>query len=71
VNKNLLSGIPPCFGKHVKPLVPPVFAFVSTHQSALGPACAGRPVPQQWEYKWADDDDEIQSIAEQLGKPIV
>jgi hypothetical protein len=27
----------PCFGRHVKPLVPGAFAVVSTHQSALGP----------------------------------
>jgi hypothetical protein len=27
----------PCFGKHVKPLIPFAFAVVSTHQSALGP----------------------------------
>jgi hypothetical protein len=35
VTKNLLSRAPPCFGRHVKPLVPA--AFVSTHQPALGP----------------------------------
>jgi hypothetical protein len=33
----LSSRAPPCFGKHVKPLVQAVFAVVSTHQSALGP----------------------------------
>jgi hypothetical protein len=27
----------PCFGRHVKPLVPAAFAVVSTHQPALGP----------------------------------
>jgi hypothetical protein len=31
VTKNLLSQAPPCFGKHVKPLIPVVFAVVSTH----------------------------------------
>jgi hypothetical protein len=36
VTKNLLSRAPPCFGRHVKPLVPAAFAVVSTHQSALG-----------------------------------
>ncbi|RVE41034.1 hypothetical protein evm_014315 [Chilo suppressalis] len=35
VTKNLLSRAPPCFGRHVKPLVPAASAFVSTHQSAL------------------------------------
>jgi hypothetical protein len=37
VAKNLLSRVPPCFGRHVKPLVPAVFVVVSTHQSTLGP----------------------------------
>jgi hypothetical protein len=37
VTKNILSGAPPCFGKHVKPLVPAAFAVFSTHQPALGP----------------------------------
>jgi hypothetical protein len=36
VTKNLLSRAPPCFGRHVKPLVLAVFAVVSTHQFALG-----------------------------------
>jgi hypothetical protein len=35
VTKNL-SRAPPCFGRHVKPLVPSTFAVVNTHQSALG-----------------------------------
>jgi hypothetical protein len=35
--KNLLSRVPPCFGRHVNPFVPAAFAVVSTHQSALGP----------------------------------
>jgi hypothetical protein len=37
VTKNLLSQATPCFGRHVKPLVPAAFAVVSTHQPALGP----------------------------------
>ncbi|RVE45141.1 hypothetical protein evm_010250 [Chilo suppressalis] len=37
VTKNLLSRAPPCFGRHVKPLVPAASAVVNTHQSALGP----------------------------------
>ncbi|RVE50020.1 hypothetical protein evm_005373 [Chilo suppressalis] len=37
VTKNLLSRAPPCFGRHVKPLVPVASAVVSAHQSALGP----------------------------------
>jgi hypothetical protein len=34
---SLLSRVPPCFGGHVKPLVPAAFAGVSTHEPALGP----------------------------------
>jgi hypothetical protein len=30
------NAAPPCFGRHVKPLVPAAFAVVSTHQSTLG-----------------------------------
>jgi hypothetical protein len=37
VTKNLVSRVTPCFGKHVKPLVPVIFAVVSIHKSALGP----------------------------------
>jgi hypothetical protein len=37
VTKNLTSRPRPCFGRHVKPLVPAVLAIVSTYQSALGP----------------------------------
>jgi hypothetical protein len=37
VTKNLLFRPSPCFGRHVKPLVPAAFAVVSTHQPALGP----------------------------------
>jgi hypothetical protein len=33
----LLSRAPPCFARHVKPLVKAAFAVVSTHQSALSP----------------------------------
>jgi hypothetical protein len=36
-DQNLLSRVPLCFGRHVKPLVPAAFAVVSIHQSALGP----------------------------------
>jgi hypothetical protein len=39
--KNLLSRARPCFGRHVKPLVPAAFAVVSTHQPALGPRGGG------------------------------
>jgi hypothetical protein len=35
--KNVLSQAPLCYGRHVKQLVPPTFAVVSTHQPALGP----------------------------------
>jgi hypothetical protein len=37
VTKNLISRAPPCFGRHVKPLVLAAFANVSTHQPTLGP----------------------------------
>jgi hypothetical protein len=37
VTKNLLLRAPPCFGRHVKPLVPAAFTVVRTHQPALGP----------------------------------
>jgi hypothetical protein len=37
MTKNLLSRTPPCFGRHVKPLVPAALAVVSTHQPGLGP----------------------------------
>jgi hypothetical protein len=33
VTKSLLSRAPPCFGRHVKPLVPAVFVFVSAHSN--------------------------------------
>jgi hypothetical protein len=32
-DQNLLSGAPPCFGRHVKLLVPVAFAIVSSHSS--------------------------------------
>jgi hypothetical protein len=37
VTKNLLSRVLPCFGRHVKPLIPAACVVVSTHQSALCP----------------------------------
>jgi hypothetical protein len=37
VTKNVSCRGPPCFGRHVKPLVPAALAVVSTHQPALGP----------------------------------
>jgi hypothetical protein len=54
--------LPPCFERHVKPLVPAAFAVVSTHQRALGPRgwlwplCVPNPknltadVTYWWEY---------------------
>jgi hypothetical protein len=32
-DQNLISRAPPCFGRHVKPLVPVAFAVVSIHSS--------------------------------------
>jgi hypothetical protein len=37
VTKNILFRAPPCFGRHIKLLVPSAFAVVSTHQLALCP----------------------------------
>jgi hypothetical protein len=37
VTKKILFRAPPCFGRHVKPLVPAAFAVVSIHHPALGP----------------------------------
>jgi hypothetical protein len=37
VTKNLLPRAPPCFGRHVKPLIPAAFTVVSAHQPALDP----------------------------------
>jgi hypothetical protein len=37
VTKKLSSLARPCFGRHIKPLVPAALAVVSTHQPALGP----------------------------------
>jgi hypothetical protein len=34
-DQNLLSRVPPCFGRHVKPLIPVAFALVSTHSTPL------------------------------------
>jgi hypothetical protein len=59
VTKNILSRAPPCYGRHIKPLVPAAFVVVSTHQLALGSRggvwavllmCnpSGKCVPQQW-----------------------
>jgi hypothetical protein len=59
VTKNLLCRAPPCFGRHVKPVVLAAFVVVITHQPALGPRgglwpvvlmCIPqrRPIPQQW-----------------------
>jgi hypothetical protein len=54
VTKNLLSRAPPCFRRHVKPLVLAAFAVVSTHQATLGPRGGLWPVvlmcsvSQQW-----------------------
>jgi hypothetical protein len=41
VTKNLLSRAPPCFGRHVKSLVPAAFTVVGTH---LGPRVGLWPV---------------------------
>jgi hypothetical protein len=35
-DQNLLSRASPCFGRHVKPLVPVAFAIVSIHSSFKG-----------------------------------
>jgi hypothetical protein len=37
VTKNLLSRTPPCFGRHVKPLVSAAFVVVSNNQPAQAP----------------------------------
>jgi hypothetical protein len=36
-DQNLLSGVPPCFVRHVKPSVPAAFAVDSTLLSVLDP----------------------------------
>ena len=41
--KKFSSRAPPCFGRHVKPLVPAALAVVNNHQSALGPRDGLRP----------------------------
>jgi hypothetical protein len=43
VTKNLLSRAPPCFRRHVKPLVPAAVAVVSTHQLALARVVGNGP----------------------------
>jgi hypothetical protein len=40
-DQNLLSRVSPCFGRHVKPLVPAAISVVSTH-SVQGRLTAGR-----------------------------
>jgi hypothetical protein len=35
-DQNILSRAPPCFGRHVKLLVPAAFAVVSSHSSFKG-----------------------------------
>ncbi|CAG9784344.1 unnamed protein product [Diatraea saccharalis] len=42
--KLLLSRATPCFGRHVKPLVPAAFAVVNTVQSALGQRGGSWPI---------------------------
>jgi hypothetical protein len=44
MTKNVLSQAPPCFGRHLKLYVSAAFAFVSTHQPALGPRGGLMPV---------------------------
>jgi hypothetical protein len=44
VTKNLLSRALPCFGRHVKSIVPAAFAVVSTYQPAMGPRSGLWPV---------------------------
>jgi hypothetical protein len=44
VTKILLYRVHPHFARHFKPLVPAVFAVLSTHQSALGPRGGSWPV---------------------------
>jgi hypothetical protein len=34
-DQNLISRAPPCFRRHIKPLVPVAFAIVSTHSSFM------------------------------------
>ncbi|RVE48426.1 hypothetical protein evm_006987 [Chilo suppressalis] len=42
-----LSRVPPCFGRHLKPLVPAASEFVSSRQSALGPRDGDKEVSLQ------------------------
>jgi hypothetical protein len=41
-DQNLLSRASPCFGRHVKPLVPVAFAIVSTQSSFKAGLTSGR-----------------------------
>jgi hypothetical protein len=41
-DQNLLSRAPPCFGRHVKPLVPVAFAIVSNPLQFQGGLTSGR-----------------------------
>jgi hypothetical protein len=43
-DQNLLSRTPPCFGRHVKPLVPVAFAVISPLQFQRGWTSGRRPV---------------------------
>ncbi|RVE40367.1 hypothetical protein evm_014983 [Chilo suppressalis] len=75
VTKNLLSRAPPCYERHVKPLVPVASAVVSTRQSALGPRA---PAPTQENgcdtklfdlarsVHWIVDDDGITTVANKV-----
>jgi hypothetical protein len=56
VTKKILSRAPPRLRRYFKPLVPAVFAIVSTHQPALGPCgvvlvvliSSSYPYPTKW-----------------------
>jgi hypothetical protein len=70
---------PPCFGRHVKLLVPAAFAVIGTHQSVQEPRGGLWAVlhkeglcPKQWGHSWADDDLPMRNTADLAGgKPIV
>jgi hypothetical protein len=71
VTKNLLSRAPPCFGRHVKPLVPAAFAIVS-NQPALGLRVGSWPdllmcnreglCPSSGDINKADDETNLWAI---------